>query len=109
MIIMIITTIIIINVMNTRFEWTILALAITSLGLKHDADLDSLKVMPRHQFIIIITIVVVINIIIIGVNIIISIIIIAATSTTLTPTPPLTMLTYLRKGPLGSAKKVLNG
>ena len=27
-----------------RFEWTILALAVTSLGLKHDADYDSLKV-----------------------------------------------------------------
>jgi len=27
------------------FEWTILALAITSLGLKHDADLDSLKIV----------------------------------------------------------------
>jgi len=27
------------------FEWTILALAVTSLGLKHDADYDSLKIV----------------------------------------------------------------
>ena len=45
----IIMTMMMLMITTNRFEWTILVLAITSLGLKHDADVDSLKVLPHHR------------------------------------------------------------
>ena len=45
----IIMTMMMLMITTNRFEWTILVLAITSLGLKHDADVDSLKVLPHHH------------------------------------------------------------